>query len=296
MDFLEEEHIYEEDKNKRTGLWISITLHVLLLLLCLAPFFSILVPEENFQGILVDIGMPDDGGGDETKEAQITDPDQEETEPSSSETEPAPEVTEKKVPDAKPSAKEKVVTIPVDTKESNIPDAVIAAGPASGQNTDADKKAREKAAADAAAEAAAEEARKQKEYEEKKKKYGDLFGKGQGKENGGGDQGDPTGDPDAKVLEGTTTGAGKIGGGIADRGLVFEPVINDNSQKAGVVVVKVCVDNSGKVISSRFTQRGSTTTDRTLVDVAEKAAAQYVFSSSQVDKQCGTITIDFKLK
>jgi len=40
---------------------------------------------------------------------------------------------------------------------------------------------------------------------------------------------------------------------------------------------------------------GSTTTDRTLVEIAEKAARDYKFTGSSSDKQCGTVTIDFKL-
>ena len=56
------------------------------------------------------------------------------------------------------------------------------------------------------------------------------------------------------------------------------------------------LDKNGNVIESKFTQRGSTTIDRTLITVAEEAAKKYQFTSSEQVKQCGTITINFKLK
>jgi TonB family protein len=134
------------------------------------------------------------------------------------------------------------------------------------------------------------------EVNEKKKKFGSLFGgSGQGTKEGDGTQGDPNGNPDSKVLEGISKGRGTIGGGLAGRKVVNAPTISENSQKYGKVVVKVCVDKTGQVISAKFTQGGSTTSDAQLVKLSEKGAMKYKFASGELDSQCGTITFDFKL-
>ena len=117
-----------------------------------------------------------------------------------------------------------------------------------------------------------------------------------GKTGTSGNQGDPGGDPNSNVLEGISTGSGKVGGGLGSRGVLASPKVTDNSQKTGRVVVKVCVDSTGKVISAKFTQGGSTTTDSRLRAVAEKNALRWKFSKGTMDKQCGTITYDFKVQ
>ena len=139
--------------------------------------------------------------------------------------------------------------------------------------------------------------RKRRDYEKAKKQFGDAFGgSGKGKTDKPGNQGDPGGDPDASKLEGISTGSGMVGGGLSNRGVLSEPVIRDNSQKTGRVVVKVCVDRSGGVISATYTQKGSTTTDSHLKSIAITSAEKFRFTSSSIDKQCGTITIDFQVK
>jgi TonB family protein len=87
-----------------------------------------------------------------------------------------------------------------------------------------------------------------------------------------------------------------VGGGLGSRGVTYEPKISDNSQKVGKVVVNVCVDRSGKVISAEYTQKGSTTTDSDLRELAERSARKFVFTESGIEKQCGTITVDFKVR
>ena len=144
---------------------------------------------------------------------------------------------------------------------------------------------------------AAEEAQRQASYNKAKKSYGDLLGTG-GKGNTGkpGSQGDPNGDPNSNILEGISTGSGRVGGGLGNRGVLHEPQISDRSQKTGRVVINVCVDQKGKVIKAEYTQKGSTTTDSELKEIARKAALQFRFTDSDVLEQCGTITVDFKIK
>jgi len=149
----------------------------------------------------------------------------------------------------------------------------------------------------------AESDRKAKEaadYAAAKGKYGGLLnGKGTGRGNTGqaGNQGDPNGDPNAKNLEGIHTGGkGRIGGGLGNRGVISEPKITDNSQKTGVVMIKVCVNKTGSVISADYTQKGSTTNDATLINIAKRNAMKFKFTAGDVEQQCGTITYDFKVQ
>jgi hypothetical protein len=106
-------------------------------------------------------------------------------------------------------------------------------------------------------------------------------------------QGDPLGSPGAEALRGISKGEGKVGGGLEGRGVMYKPEIIEHSQKSGKVVVQVCVDSKGKVVSARYTQRGSTTTDADLVEAAEFAATKYIFSPGDFEKECGTIAIQF---
>ena len=156
--------------------------------------------------------------------------------------------------------------------------------------------ARQKKAEEAARKKQEEQRKRQEAYEKTKNELGSLFG-GEGESNESeGKKGETDGSKDSEILEGLSGGLGEVGGGLSGRGIVYEPEIKENSQKTGKVAVKVCVDSSGSVISSKFTQRGSTTTDSQLVEVAEKAAAKYKFTPGDQAEQCGTITIDFKLK
>ncbi len=101
--------------------------------------------------------------------------------------------------------------------------------------------------------------------------------------------------PDSGKLKDLSNGSGLIGGGLANRA-GSGPKVNDRSQETGVVVIKVCVDNKGSVISAKFTQFGSTSTNIELKKIAEKNAKKWKFKEGGIDKQCGTITYDFKVK
>jgi hypothetical protein len=135
-------------------------------------------------------------------------------------------------------------------------------------------------------------------YSEAKSKYGDMFkngGSGRGNTNKPGNQGDPNGDPNSDILTGKSTGTGKIGGGLQNRG-GSGPKISAKFNDEGIVVIKVCVGANGNVISADYTQSGSTTTNSTLINIAKDNARRYGFRSSDVDKQCGSITYNFSLK
>jgi outer membrane biosynthesis protein TonB len=120
-------------------------------------------------------------------------------------------------------------------------------------------------------------------------------GTGQGNTGKPGNQGRPDGDPDSKVLDGIGRGPGTVNG-FGGRGVRSAPKLQENSQKAGRVVLDVCVDSDGNVTSAKFKAVGSSTTEEDLVDAAVRNARQYRFSAGSADKQCGTITYNFIVK
>jgi len=84
--------------------------------------------------------------------------------------------------------------------------------------------------------------------------------------------------------------------GLSNRKVLFQPEIQDHSYKQGRVVINICVNAEGDVTSARYTQKGSTTTDAYLIELAEKSALLYKFSRSTVPKQCGIVNIVFMLQ
>lgn len=85
---------------------------------------------------------------------------------------------------------------------------------------------------------------------------------------------------------------------LAGRELLKKPILNDNSQEAGIVVVKIVVDRSGKVVRAIAGAKGSTTTSQHLNKIAEETATEAVFSPNEnaPEEQIGTITFRFVLK
>ena len=297
--------IQSKEQDRRRGWVTSFAVHVVLIVLALLPFLEYPVPPPGQQGVLVSFGMPNVGSGDDRPDTQQ----EEEVEPEPpSEAEEVVEDVVEDVPEPPVEAQPTPVEAesPKEVVTSDEPDQVAIQK----QKEEAKKKAeaeaerqrqaeeaRKKAEAEAEAKRQAEEEARQKaEYEKAKKQFGDSFGGGKGKTDQAGNQGDPNGDPDATKLEGISTGSGMVGGGLGDRGVVYEPKINDKSQKTGTVVVRVCVNRNGEVISADYTQRGSTTADSELRQIAITSAKKFRFAKSSVDKQCGTITITFKVR
>jgi len=263
-------HVEQTSQGK--GWTVSLLIHIVLIALFFLPMIVSHIPEPLEEGLTVSLGLPDQGQGDETPSSSAAEPQEQE------ETQPEKKVEEMVARNPEKQTAKKVLT-------SNELDVAVK-----------DAEAKKKAQAEAQ-QKAAEEAKKQEAYNATKKSYGDLLG-GNGKGNTGkpGSQGDPNGDPNSDNLEGISKGSGRVGGGLGKRGLLHEPQINDRSQKTGRVVIDVCVDKTGKVIKANYTQKGSTTTDSELKEIARKAALQFKFTTSDIEEQCGTITVDFKVR
>jgi TonB family protein len=84
--------------------------------------------------------------------------------------------------------------------------------------------------------------------------------------------------------------------GLSKRTVMQRPIVSDTSARMGKVVVSICVDRDGNVISAEYNPRGSTTADSELCRKAIDAARQYRFAPSAEPRACGTISFDFKLK
>lgn len=317
----------EGEENKRKGMLISVALHLLLLLLCLFPYFyNNSTPDTELSGILVQLGEFDPGNSENIAAVSAEEVSEEETATSESEVSESAEKqsTESEAPaleeQESPSEDVKVEVAPTEqivaeTREDVS--EVIAATKAKKKKLEEEAKKREakaKAAAKAKKEAAAkaatekaeaeaeakrkaeEEAAKKAKYDAQKSKFGSLLSGGAGNSDQSGSEGSPDGDPNSNALKNLATGSGAVGDGLSDRAILFTPEITDNSQKTGRVVVDICIDASGKVTTAKYTQRGSTTSDKDLIDVAVDGVKQYRFSTSQAKKQCGSVIIDFKLK
>lgn len=159
----------------------------------------------------------------------------------------------------------------------------------------------------------AEQARQQAERDKKKGQFGGTFGKpgasgtGQGNTGKPGNQGIPGGTGDNPFGKSSGTGGGSGGGsgsgsggsvgdGFGNRRVTTWGKVNDDSQVGGKVVVEVCVDASGRVISAESVSRGATTSDPGLRNKAVAAAKSTRFQPSDTPKQCGTLIWNFRLQ
>ena len=316
----------QEEENKRTGLIISLFVHAFLIFLFLIPcfnYFNDKPPTENV-GIFVALGNPDNSEltkpaptkaekveekiakVEKVKEVEKTSPSKKspsKSKPSKTKTEAVKKAVISEITDKE----SEVIAVKKKTKKKSSKEAEAkknAVAEAKAEAAEAEERAEAEAEAKLAAEKAKVAAQKKAEADAKakakaekaaaKSKFSSLFN-AKGSDEAA-SKGETNGHPDASVLEGLSTGTGKMGKGLGNRGVLYSPKIEDNSQRTGKVIVDICVDKNGKVIHAKYTQKGSTTTDAYLIDLAESNAKKYKFHKSDIDEQCGEIMIDFQLK
>ncbi len=130
-------------------------------------------------------------------------------------------------------------------------------------------------------------------------------GGGTGSQNGvGSGPGGGTGAGSA----GKNTGVGQDGNGLSWGvgldGLLDRELLNRANNvgslaiKEGKVMIHICVDRSGMVISSKYDFTGSTNKDPAFASKAEACASSYMFvrDDEAPEKQCGKLTFIFKIK
>ena len=105
------------------------------------------------------------------------------------------------------------------------------------------------------------------------------------------------------TASGTGGGLNPVGNDALDEGLQGRGLIGALPQpiypagnKGGKVVVRVVVNQSGVVTEVAYEPKGSTTSDKALVDAALAAARKARFTEAKAFKQGGKITYVFRMK
>ena len=144
-------------------------------------------------------------------------------------------------------------------------------------------------------------------------KGGGGSGTGSGTGSGGGKQGSPNGDPNGTGTGGSGNGpggggsgggtgggsgggtGGMVGGGISRKAL-NKPIINAESQERGTVIIDICIDQSGKVVSAQKS-RAINITDAAVIAKCVACAKQYNFPSdaNAPERECGNVTFKFSV-
>lgn len=290
----ESEELLHERRGRR-AVYIFV---VLVLIILFIPLLTYPDPPPGQEGILVNLGLPDVGQGEEN--APPAEPAEAQPTPPQQETAPPPPAEQQAEPEPQPE-KEIVTT--------EDPEAIRL------RQEEAERKRQEEAdrlqkEREAEAErqrqleeerkrqeALAAERKRQEDAQKTKDQIGGLFGDGSGKGETGkpGNQGDPEGDPNADRLTGVSDGVGSnIGGNLRGRGIVSSPRISKATER-GTVVIYLCVSTTGSVSEARVQLRG-TTAGAASQREALANAKRWKFSKGELDKQCGTITYTFKLK
>ncbi len=122
-------------------------------------------------------------------------------------------------------------------------------------------------------------------------------GQGDGTGSKPGNQGDPDGDPMSADYGSGGSGFGTKDLTLANRRYTFRPIIDDDNQVTGIVVVDIKVDRFGNVISAIAGARGSTTLDARLLQKCKEAALSAKFNplESAPEVQSGKIRFNFKV-
>jgi len=94
------------------------------------------------------------------------------------------------------------------------------------------------------------------------------------------------------------SGTEVLGEGIFGRKVTHRADVAKMSKTNGSIVVKICVNREGNVVRSEFVRQGSSITDPAQVRKAEDIAARYRFEKdySAPAEQCGKLTFIFKVK
>lgn len=272
---------YLDTKHKRKSLVITIVLHLILLLLLFLVGMGIEEPE-NEGGIAVNFGNTEVGSGD----VQPTEP---------VESAPAPEEVPEVVEEESSVSDDELAT-------QDIEDAPVIEKKKDKKPTEVKKEVKEPK----------KEKPKPKPIEKKPdastknaldsflngpKSSGAKTG-GEGNDDQSGDKGDPNGDPNAKSYYGN--GKGLDGDGnyrLGGRKALNKERKIPECNETGTVVVKIVVNQSGKVVQALPGIKGTTNTAPCLMGPAKKAALATKFNSDSKapSKQTGSIVYTFKL-
>ncbi|WP_228852399.1 energy transducer TonB [Aegicerativicinus sediminis] len=288
---------YLETKHERNSAKITALIVVILLLLLFVVGPPYLDPPEEY-GVAVNFGSTDFGSGNVQPKAPLK---------------PAPSkpVEEIKKVDPEPVKAQPAAAEP--KKENVLTEDNEEAIAIKKQKAAAEAKAREEARAKAEAERIEREKReaeerKRREEEAKKKRLDDLIGGvsnssgtasgGEGPDNKAGDKGQLDGDPYApSYFGGSGPGKGGVGYGLNGRGRPTHSIFKQDCNEYGLVVVKIEVDRSGRVVAAEPGVRGTTNTAPCLLEPARKIALSHKWpaDNNAPARQIGFVSINFSI-
>ena len=277
-------HVEKEKKERRKAMLLSFLFHVATIILLILPLLKYPDPPPGQDGILIALGNPDEGTG------PIEPGGPEEPTPVEQKEEPKPEPKPKE--EVKPKEKVKSTEPLVSDQELEINRKKAIEKK---EKEERDLKEKQETAERIRIAKEREEANKREEQEASelikniKKGSGGTSGKS-------GKGGQVNGDENGKVEEGISTGTGMVGGGLGGRGVVSSPILKDDSNNRGSVVVAICLDKDGNVTEAKFQLQGSTITSGKLRDLAVSNARQWRFKPGNEERQCGIITYSFKVQ
>ena len=83
----------------------------------------------------------------------------------------------------------------------------------------------------------------------------------------------------------------------ADRQLLYRPIMERSPTKNSAVVLDICIDKSGAVVSAIFDKTQNIgITDTAVINNYLKMAKKYKFESRNKNIECGNIRFNFKGK
>ncbi len=168
------------------------------------------------------------------------------------------------------------------------------------QKAFAEKQRKAKEKADALKKKQQEEAKKRKDLDALMGGFNNGSGNasgGEGDDNSPGDKGKITGDINAEGYTGNGGGNGTGNYNLGNRKPLNRPKPQYLCEEEGLVIVRIEVNNTGKVIRATAGIKGSTNTADCLLSQAKKAALQtkWQADSKAPQKQIGTIKYRFSL-
>lgn len=279
---------YLETKHERNSAKITTLIVVILVLLLFIVGPPYLEPPLEY-GVAVNFGTSEFGSG--------------EVQP----TEPIKSEPQKVIEEPKVEASKIETSSPSKTKAENVLTEENAEAIAIKKQKEAEAEALAEAERKEQLRKEAEE-RKRQEEADKKKKLDALIGgvsKSEGTQSGGegpdsqaGDKGQLDGDPYApSYFGGSGPGKGGVGYGLNGRGRPTRQIFKQDCNEYGLVVVKIEVDRSGKVVSAQPGERGTTNTHPCLLDPAKKIALSHKWppDSNAPTRQIGFVSINFDI-
>lgn len=269
-----------ETKHEKKSFTITVVLHVLLILLMLFLGFTYLDPPPE-SGIAINFGTSEVGSGNNQPTEPVESSPQQNTPPETP-VEPEPvveeEVVTQDIEEAPVVEEKKEETKPV---EEEIPEEPVEEPPVEEPEPRPDKSTTDAMSS----------------ILNGPERSGEETG-GEGNDNVAGDKGNPDGDPNATSYYGSGTGLDgdgnyRLGG---RRALNKEKFVQDCNE-SGIVVVRIEVDRSGRVINATPGVKGTTNSASCLTDPARRAAMATRFNSDEdaPSRQVGTIIYNFKL-